>query len=1212
MARRTPYTRTAAALGAAVVTLAGCGGSSSTGDKGTGAAGVRPALVETTVTGTVAVAPVASAQVAVYAVDPASGALYFAGATTTDGRGRFALTANAFGPLLLVAEGGSFVDPASGNPTPLGEPGGLSALDDARDGTLEALVGDGVAGGLTVNLNPLTTFASRRALARLGQDPDALEPGALAGLHAEVAREHGVVRGGSPVDPRQVTPLELAAADLAPRVRSDPTAPDVLLGLLAGAISEQASQTGVQTPDLLGALAADAGDGVFDGARPDGPDAAVEVRLPLPLGRSLPADAGTTALAAAARGFLAGNARNRVQLAAGDVDAFLAALARVDATPATNDAPRFAPLPDAAMPAGHPLAVTLRGLAAGPADEQGQAIAAVRATSSDPAVAADPRVAQSAGGAWTVTVDPLAPGQTTIAVTVEDDGGAAGGDRPRLTRRFELTVVDASRFNEAPSFDPVADVAVDEDSGALAVRVTGVDPNDPGQSVRLTAATSDPALVPPPVVSGGGAAWTLAMTPAADGFGQATITVTVQDDGSTLYGAVDTFSQGFVVDVRPVNDAPSFDPIASVSVVASAGVTDVPVTGLSGGPANEGQSVALTTSSSHPGVLPHPSAVVNGPAATLSLAPASGPGAIVTVTVTARDPDGTAHGGQDTFQRDFTVVVNGGGPASVTSLRPVAVSAAGGTRLTVATDGFVADFTQAAPTVLVGGQPATVVSAPDARTVVVDAPVAPVGSAALEVSTASKTATAPLEVVAPVAAGDVLVNEILADPSRGSDVLDANGDGDASSSSDEFVELVNARPTPIDLSGFVLRDGYAARHEFPNPTTVPPGGAVVVFGGGTPTGFGPVHADGHAQAATTGFLGLNDGGDRVELLEPGATNVVAAWDYTGSGAPDGVSANREVDGDAAAARVEHGQAGTAPGAADAVGRASPGTRVDGSGFPAPAPPAPPARAAVDAATPAAASAAGGTLVEVATSGFAEDFTQTAPTVALGGQPAAIDRVVDARTVVVVAPALPAGPAALDVETPTARASLAFDVVAAAGPGDVVVNEFLADPSPSGAPALDANGDGNPSTTEDEFVELVNTRATAVDLSGLEVHDGFGLRHAFPNPTVVPAGGALVVFGGGAPVGFAAAPASGHAQTASTGSLGLNNGGDTIELIAPGAPAPIDAVGYSASADGVSANRAVDGDVGAGFVEHARAASKAGNAAAGAVSPGRQADGSAFQ
>jgi len=106
---------------------------------------------------------------------------------------------------------------------------------------------------------------------------------------------------------------------------------------------------------------------------------------------------------------------------------------------------------------------------------------------------------------------------------------------------------------------------------------------------------------------------------------------------------------------------------------------------------------------------------------------------------------------------------------------------------------------------------------------------------------------------------------------------------------------------------------------------------------------------------------------------------------------------------------------------------------------------------------------------------------------------------------------------------------------------LVINEILADPS---ATAGDANGDGTIDTTQDEFVEIVNSTASNMDISGWTLNDAIGVRHMFPAGTLIPANCSVVVFGGGTPSGTFG---NSLVQTASTGMLGLNNGGDTVSL-----------------------------------------------------------------
>lgn len=118
--------------------------------------------------------------------------------------------------------------------------------------------------------------------------------------------------------------------------------------------------------------------------------------------------------------------------------------------------------------------------------------------------------------------------------------------------------------------------------------------------------------------------------------------------------------------------------------------------------------------------------------------------------------------------------------------------------------------------------------------------------------------------------------------------------------------------------------------------------------------------------------------------------------------------------------------------------------------------------------------------------------------------------------------------------------------------DLLINEVLADP-PIGL-AGDANRDGVRSSSQDEFVEIVNTTAHDINMSGYKLlsrstSGADGVRHSFAQDTILPAGAALVIFGGGAPQANDAAFGGAMVLTASTGSLGpLNNSGGAVTLV----------------------------------------------------------------
>jgi hypothetical protein len=120
----------------------------------------------------------------------------------------------------------------------------------------------------------------------------------------------------------------------------------------------------------------------------------------------------------------------------------------------------------------------------------------------------------------------------------------------------------------------------------------------------------------------------------------------------------------------------------------------------------------------------------------------------------------------------------------------------------------------------------------------------------------------------------------------------------------------------------------------------------------------------------------------------------------------------------------------------------------------------------------------------------------------------------------------------------------FTIQGALAYGDLTVNEVMLDPG-----GQDSNKDGVQSggnNQSDEFVEIINTSANPIDVSHLRIRDGATTPiqlHRFANPTVIPAGGSLVVFSGGTPdlSFFAPRHRSGQAQQSTNNGLLFNNG-----------------------------------------------------------------------
>lgn len=167
-----------------------------------------------------------------------------------------------------------------------------------------------------------------------------------------------------------------------------------------------------------------------------------------------------------------------------------------------------------------------------------------------------------------------------------------------------------------------------------------------------------------------------------------------------------------------------------------------------------------------------------------------------------------------------------------------------------------------------------------------------------------------------VSSANLVINEIHADPDASEG--DANSDGVISSSHDEFLELVNAGTENLDLSGFTVSDKTAVRYTFPVGTMLAPGAALVIFGGGAPSGeFG-------ASQVHISSLSLNNSGDMVTIASPPGV-AIASVSY-GSAGGDNQSLAREPDltGDF----TKHSEITGAGGK-----RYSPGTLSDGARFP---------------------------------------------------------------------------------------------------------------------------------------------------------------------------------------------------------------------------------------------------------------------------------------
>jgi len=330
-----------------------------------------------------------------------------------------------------------------------------------------------------------------------------------------------------------------------------------------------------------------------------------------------------------------------------------------------NDAPTLDALLDQAINENAGLqTVHLTGITPGGIGEEDWQTVTVTASSDNPTLIPAPTVdytSPDTTGTLTYTPATGASGTAHLTVLVQDDGGTADGGVDTTAVTFTVTV----RFvNTAPTLNPLANLTMNENAGQQTVNLTGIsagDADDAGQTLTVTAASSNTGLIPTPTVTytSPNATGTLTFTPVANQYGTATLTVTVQDNGGTANGGVDTITRSCTVTVNLVNHAPTLDPIADQTVDTEAGLQTLTLTGIGPGGAGEesGQLVTVTATSSNPALIANPTVSGSGATRTLSYRPVGGQNGTVTITVTAKDNGGTLNGGVDTTTRSFTITV---------------------------------------------------------------------------------------------------------------------------------------------------------------------------------------------------------------------------------------------------------------------------------------------------------------------------------------------------------------------------------------------------------------------------------------------------------------------------------------------------------------------------------------------------------------------------
>jgi VCBS repeat-containing protein len=293
----------------------------------------------------------------------------------------------------------------------------------------------------------------------------------------------------------------------------------------------------------------------------------------------------------------------------------------------------------------------------GPASESGQSVTFNVTGNTNPSLfSAGPAVAPNGTLTYTPAAD--ANGTATITINIQDNGGTANGGAD--TSGSQTFVINVTAVNDAPSFTKGADQTVNEDSGAQTVNgwatsLSRGPADEGGQTLTFSATNNNNALfaVQPAIDASGN----LTYTPAANVSGSATVTVTLQDNGGTANGGVDTSSQTFTITVAAVNDQPSFTKGADQTVNEDAGAQTVNgwATAINPGTNEGGQTVDFIVSNNNNALISTQPAV--DASGNLTYTPAPNANGTATVSVQIHDNGGTANGGVDTSGSQ-TFVIN--------------------------------------------------------------------------------------------------------------------------------------------------------------------------------------------------------------------------------------------------------------------------------------------------------------------------------------------------------------------------------------------------------------------------------------------------------------------------------------------------------------------------------------------------------------------------
>jgi hypothetical protein len=258
----------------------------------------------------------------------------------------------------------------------------------------------------------------------------------------------------------------------------------------------------------------------------------------------------------------------------------------------------------------------------------------------------------SAGTNTTVSISNLVEGATYyFAATAVDTDGLESDYSTEVSALMPVKLT-----NQPPTLNTLVNLTINENASLQTVSLSGISSGatNESQTLTITASSGNTGLIPTPTVTytSPDATGSIAFAPVAYASGSATITVTVNDGGTSN----NIISRTFAVTVNPVNQAPTLNPLANVTINENASLQTVSLSGITSGAANELDMLSVTASSSNPALIPTPTVSYTSPNATGSIkfTPAALAYGSATITVTVNDGGAS----NNVISRTFTVTVN--------------------------------------------------------------------------------------------------------------------------------------------------------------------------------------------------------------------------------------------------------------------------------------------------------------------------------------------------------------------------------------------------------------------------------------------------------------------------------------------------------------------------------------------------------------------------